>query len=84
MTQVDKKNTLVVMCNGPSLGTIDFSLLEGFDTFGLNSAYRYYKENDWWPTYFGCFDFVVTRSHMEEFKALCEGDNQIKRFFLKI
>ena len=81
MTQINKKNTLIVMCNGPSLGAIDFSLLEGFDTFGLNSAYRYYQENDWWPTYFGCFDFVVTRSHMKEFKALCEGDNPIKRFF---
>jgi len=76
-----KKNTLVVMGNGPSLKSIDFDLLGKFDTFGLNSAYRAYGRLNWWPTYHGCFDFVVTDSHRDNFADLTLKNNPIKRFF---
>jgi len=69
------------MGNGPSLKNIDFSKLEGFDTFGLNSAYRAYDRMGWYPTYHGCFDHVVTKNHKESFRQLSEGDNSIKKFF---
>jgi len=75
------KKTLVVMGNGPSLKDIDFDLLRKFDCFGLNAAYRAYERLNWWPKYHGCFDYVVTDSHAENFKKLSEGDNPIERFF---
>ena len=75
------KDTLVVMGNGPSLKDIDFELLKKADTFGLNSAYRAYERMNWWPTYHGCFDYVVNDSHRESFTSLIEGDNPIEKFF---
>ena len=42
-----KSKTIVVMRNGPSLKDVDFDMLEGFDTFGLNSAYRAYERMNW-------------------------------------
>ncbi len=76
-----KKQTLVVMGNGPSLKEVNFELLNNFDCFGLNSAYRAYERLNWWPKYHGCFDHVVTRSHSQNFKNLIEGKNPIERFF---
>ena len=72
--------TLVVMGNGPSLKDVDFSMLEGVDTFGLNSAYRAYPRLNWWPTYHGCFDFRVTDNHRDSFVKLIE-EGKIKRHF---
>ena len=40
---------IIVMGNGPSLKNVDFKLLDGIDTFGLNSAYRAYERLNWWP-----------------------------------
>ena len=68
------------MGNGPSLKDVDFSMLEGVDTFGLNSAYRAYPRLNWWPTYHGCFDFRVTDNHRDSFVELIEG-GKIKRHF---
>lgn len=72
--------TIVVMGNGPSLKEVDFSLLEGFDTFGLNAAYRAYYRMDWFPTYHGCFDYRVTDNHRKSFSDLMET-NKIKQHF---
>tara|TARA_Y100001938_G_scaffold148354_1_gene231798 strand:- start:2870 stop:3556 length:687 start_codon:yes stop_codon:yes gene_type:complete len=74
------KDTLMVMGNGPSVKDIDFKSLTGVDTFGLNSAYRAYRKMNWYPTYFGCFDYVVTESHEVEFKKLID-ESPIERFF---
>ena len=72
--------TLILMGNGPSLKDVDFDMLEGFDTFGLNSAYRAYERMNWWPTYHGCFDYRVTECHRENFVNLIEN-SPIKRCF---
>ena len=72
--------TLILMGNGPSLKDVDFDMLEGFDTFGLNSAYRAYERMNWWPTYHGCFDYRVTECHRENFVNLIENSS-IKRCF---
>ena len=72
--------TLILMGNGPSLKDVDFDMLEGFDTFGLNSAYRAYERMNWWPTYHGCFDYRVTECHRESFVNLIEN-SPIKRCF---
>ena len=72
---------LVVMCNGPSLKEIDLDSLRGHDIIGMNAAYRYYYKNDFWPKYFGCFDYRVTNNHEGEYKKLIE-DSPIERVFL--
>ena len=70
------------MGNGPSLGDINFEDLKGFDTFGLNSAYRAYRRMNWYPKYHGCFDYRVTENHKEEFKKLIEESPIEKCFYI--
>lgn len=77
-----RKEVLVVLGNGPSLRHVDFSVLKDVDTFGLNSAYRFYQELDFYPTYFGCFDNLVTSNHREGFQQLLSDPLvPIRRFF---
>lgn len=75
-----KNKTIVIMGNGPSLKDVDFDMLKGFDTFGLNSAYRAYERLNWWPTYHGCFDYRVTDNHKESFQKLI-NESPIKKCF---
>ena len=70
------------MGNGPSLGDVDFNMLDGIDTFGLNSAYRAYERMDWWPKYHGCFDYIVTESHRDKFINLIEKSKIEKCFYI--
>jgi GT2 family glycosyltransferase len=80
---INRSDTLVVMCNGPSLREVDFNDLNGYDTFGMNGAYRYYYEHNWWPTYFGCFDFLVTESHKKSYvNMMTDKGIPIKEYFL--
>jgi|TARA_R110000851_G_scaffold333345_2_gene512201 hypothetical protein len=72
--------TLIIMGNGPSLADVNFDDLEGYDTFGLNSAYRAYYRMNWWPTYHGCFDYRVTANHREKFVELIDS-GKIKKYF---
>tara|TARA_R110001583_G_scaffold26713_9_gene96090 strand:- start:954 stop:1646 length:693 start_codon:yes stop_codon:yes gene_type:complete len=75
-------DTIVIMGNGPSLKDIDFNMLDGFDTFGLNSAYRAYERLDWWPKYHGCFDYRVTKNHQDSFINLIENSPIEKCFYI--
>ncbi len=75
--------TLFILGNGPSLKDINFNLLKGYDTFGLNAAYRGYEKIKFWPTYYGCFDFIVCNSHKEQFSKLVENSSIKKFFFLE-
>jgi len=75
-------DTLVILGNGPSLKYLDFNVLKNVHTFGLNSAYRFYKEMEFYPTYFGCFDRLVTSNHRESFQELLNDENiPIRKFF---
>lgn len=80
------KEILFIMGNGPSLKEIMnndeyLNMLKKYDTFGLNAAYRVYDKYNFYPTYFGCFDFVVNESHKEEFENLILSNNSIKKFY---
>ena len=75
--------TLIVMGNGPSLKNVDFEMLKGFDTFGLNSAYRAYSRMNWWPTYHGCFDYRVTDNHKQNFIDLINSKKIKKHFYIR-
>ena len=77
---------ILIICNGPSTKNLDWNFLkknrDKIDTFCLNSCYRKFEELDFYPTYFGCFDYVVGKNHEKEFQKLLLNKNNIKNFFL--
>jgi hypothetical protein len=82
----NNKDTLFIMGNGPSLSLImddkdKLNYIKKYDTFGLNASYKYYKEYDFNPTYFGCFDYAVNVSHKKNFDKLIINNKKIKKFF---
>ena len=83
---INKDKILFIMGNGPSLKEIMdnpeyLNILRNNDTFGLNAAYRAYEKYNFYPTYFGCFDYVVNESHKDQFEKLVLEDNPIKEFY---
>ena len=81
-----KDKILFIMGNGPSLGEIMnnpeyLNFIRKHHSFGLNSAYRAYKKYNFYPTYFGCFDYVVNESHKSEFEQLVLSNNGIREFY---
>lgn len=79
---MNNEKTIVVMGNGPSLKDVDFDSFKHLDTFGLNAAYRMYRKMNWWPTYHGCFDYIVCENHREEYQSLIDDpSNGIQKFF---
>ena len=76
-------DTLVVLGNGPSLRGFDFGRLEGFDTMGMNAAYRYWERIGWYPRYYISLDTVVGLSHKEAIARLIrESDAHGIRYFV--
>ncbi len=79
------RDILVIVGNGPSLKQeyIDAIKERGLPSFGLNSAYRYFEKMNWYPDYYGCFDYALTESHKEEWSKLIEDEScPIKKYFL--
>lgn len=72
---------LVVIGNGPSLKGFDFTRLNGVDTLGMNAAYRFWDQIDWYPTIYTCMDDKVTQTHHKQIKRLID-EGRIKFFFL--
>ena len=76
-------DTLVVLGNGSSMKGFDFARLDGFDTIGMNAAYRYWERIDWYPRYYICLDTVVGLSHREAIARLIrESDSNGIRYFI--
>lgn len=74
-------NPCFVLGNGPSLRGFDFAGLGDCATLGMNAAYRYWDEIDWYPTYFACLDDQLIITHHDEFYRLWK-DGKIATFFL--
>lgn len=76
---------MLIIGNGPSTKILkDYgfkNIPENYDTFAMNSFYRYAKEIDWWPTYYAAFDTTVTPYHRQNFKEMMENHSEIKKFF---
>jgi hypothetical protein len=75
----------VILGNGPSLRGFNFvHELEGFDTFGMNAAYRYWDIIGWYPTYYACTDPFVAQAHKGAIRRLMRNRNTygIQAFFL--
>jgi hypothetical protein len=75
-------STAFVIGNGPSLKGVDLQQLNGFATFGMNAAYRYWREINWRPTFYVCLDLVVGISHKDAIAELIAED-RIERFLLR-
>jgi len=75
----------IILGNGPSLRGFDFSRLSNFDVFGMNAAYRYWDEINWYPQFYSCLDTVVGMSHDAEIKRLIETSDEtgIQLFLLR-
>ncbi|CAH1772259.1 unnamed protein product [Owenia fusiformis] len=76
---------LIVFGNGPSLKGFDFFKTKGVDTLGMNLAFRYWKQIDWWPTYYASFDTVVNIAHIPELMDMIENSEKrgMKLFFTR-
>jgi hypothetical protein len=59
-----------IIANGPSLGELDLSLLEGEVTFGCNSIFLLYDRLAWRPTYYCVEDPLVAEDNAEAIRAL--------------
>lgn len=74
-------NLCVVMGNGPSLKGFDFKRLQGVASLGMNAAYRYWDEIDWYPSYYACLDDQMIESHHHQIYRLWQ-EGRIKQFFV--
>lgn len=77
------KNPLIILGNGPSLASVDFTELHGYHTCGFNAAYRGFARKNYWPTYLASLDYNLTPSHAKAFcNLICqETHNAIQKFF---
>ena len=56
--------------------------LSPFDSIGMNSAYREFTRQDWWPNYFCCWDYTVTKSHAKKWSELIRDPHcRVEKFF---
>jgi len=85
MEENDRKYEGIILGNGPSLRGFNFDILSKIDVFGMNSAYRYWYEINWFPQYYSCLDLVVGLSHCEQIAKLIENAKSlgIKSFLLR-
>jgi len=60
-------NKILIVGNGPSTrGLVDWDfsdLPSDVDTFGMGVAYRFFRQVNWWPTYYALADSRVVFSH---------------------
>jgi len=83
--QVINKDTIAIICNGPSLRNVNLNLLKdkNIDSFTMNMSFRQWYKTGFWSKYWGCFDYVVTDNHVDEFKNFIEDKNvKTEKFFL--
>lgn len=84
---MNKENTIFILGNGPSLADVmcnpeKLNILKQYHTFGFNAAYRKFDELNFYPTYFGCCDPKLIKTHLENFKKLIYNSPIKKHFFL--
>lgn len=78
-------NTAIILGNGPSLRGFDFKKeLDGFDTFGMNVAYRYWDMINWYPKFYISNDPAICASHKKEIVRLINNKDiyGIKKFIV--
>lgn len=78
---------VLVLCNGPSIkALVDWgfhNLPQEIVTVGTSLAYRYFRDINWWPTYYALGDPKVLLHHQTAFQALIADPNiPIQKFYL--
>jgi hypothetical protein len=69
-----------VVGNGPSLRGFDFRRLNGEAVLGMNAAYRYWQEINWYPTYYCCLDDELVATHWRQIIDLVRSGKVKKAF----
>jgi hypothetical protein len=85
--RISQNRQAVILGNGPSLRGFDFSReLKGFDTFGMNAAYRHWNKIGWYPTYYACTDTAIAQTHKDNIHKLLRNRDAygIQAFLLNI
>jgi FkbM family methyltransferase len=72
---------ILVLGNGPSLKPEHFELFRGMTCLGMNAAYRYWREIDWYPQVYCCLDDQVVNSHADAIAQLVE-EGRCRAYFL--
>lgn len=75
-----------ILGNGPSLRGFNFrGRLAGKTCFGMNLAFRFWRQIGWYPAYYSCLDGVVGLNHQDSIAELIENRKKygIKRFCLR-
>ena len=80
-----QKHNALILGNGPSLRGFNLHSLIGFDVFGMNAAYRYWRKINWYPQYYACLDLILGSSHQKEIIELINNSDGygIKLFLLR-
>lgn len=69
-----------ILANGPSLKGHDFESLSG-PTIGMNAAYRFWQEIDWFPDFYVCLDAQLIQTH-QNFLVEASRKNLFRGMFL--
>jgi hypothetical protein len=69
-----------VIGNGPSLRGFDFRRLNGQAVLGMNAAYRYWQEINWYPTFYCCLDDELVATHWRQIIDLVRSGRVKKAF----
>lgn len=67
-------SSILIIGNGPSTRELVeyglFNLPSHLDTFGMGIAYRYFRQVNWWPTFYALCDKKVAFSHRKDLAKL--------------
>lgn len=76
-----------IICNGPSLNKIDFSLLKNEITIGMNRIYLMKNQNGFEPTYLACVDkksqIAQFSEDLDNLTIPCFFNFEMRKFFSK-
>lgn len=76
-----------IICNGPSLKNIDFSLLKNEITIGMNRIYLMKNQNGFEPTYLACVDkksqIAQFSEDLDNLTIPCFFNFEMRKFFSK-
>lgn len=64
-----KEQKAVILCNGPSLNDVDFSLLEGVTTFGLNKINLLFDRTTFRPSFIVAVNPLVIEQNREFYES---------------
>ena len=83
-SQYKIRDPLVILGNGPSLARVDLDMVRGFDSVGINMAYREFQRINFWPKYLAVLDHIIARTHTQDIDALIQQHipNSIEAFFI--